>query len=399
MEHLPLILGVLAGVLTSYTDLKTGFILDNHVFPTLSLVGRLLGWDEEEDVDLPRWIGRVVIPAAEGGVLYYAYRGISEGNPGLAAAGLVGLVIGFLLGVALYYFGVWASGDAVLLAGFSALLPLPPGTAKVVPPYALSLPLYPLTILLNSILAVFPFILAYALAVLLVRRPSGMLREILIGKPLTVLQMWLWLVGSAAVTLVLPDTGLKIPGYLLGFFLLLIFVRFRMVGNVAGVLGLAYLIHLNPAAGFRFAGITLLLVYVTRVIIALFGFIRREVLVEEVTVQELREWDVLGETILDEKGRVRRDRSGPLERLWGFLKGESSSGLGGGRVIASPTAEGLTKEQIEELGKLVEDGKLENRFLRKKAMPFAPALFIGFLMGYFWGDVFWWLVLKVAGFS
>lgn len=40
----PLLLGVIMGAVTSYTDIKTGFIFDNHVFPTLTLIGKLLGW-------------------------------------------------------------------------------------------------------------------------------------------------------------------------------------------------------------------------------------------------------------------------------------------------------------------------------------------------------------------
>jgi len=66
-------------------------------------------------------------------------------------------------------------------------------------------------------------------------------------------------------------------------------------------------------------------------------------------------------------------------------------------VIASSSAEGLSRRQIEELKRLVKEGKLENRFLRKKSMPFAPALFLGFLISYFWGDIFWWIQLKIAG--
>ncbi|WP_367884958.1 A24 family peptidase C-terminal domain-containing protein [Thermococcus sp. JCM 11816] len=108
---------------------------------------------------------------------------------------------------------------------------------------------------------------------------------------------------------------------------------------------------------------------------------------EEVPVEELHEWDILGETIHELNGEVKREREGTIERFkralstWDFSEIRPKVG----RVVASPTAEGLTKEQIEELKKLVEEGKLENRFLRKKAMPFAPAIFLGFLISYFWG--------------
>lgn len=68
-----------------------------------------------------------------------------------------------------------------------------------------------------------------------------------------------------------------------------------------------------------------------------------------------------------------------------------------GKEIAGFSVEGLTKEQIEELKKLVSEGKLENEFLVRKAMPFAPALFLGVLTSYFFGDILWWIILKVSG--
>ncbi|NJE47906.1 transposase, partial [Thermococcus sp. GR7] len=42
MEYFPLLLGAVMGIITSYTDIKTGFIDDIHVFPTLTLLGKLL---------------------------------------------------------------------------------------------------------------------------------------------------------------------------------------------------------------------------------------------------------------------------------------------------------------------------------------------------------------------
>lgn len=127
MELIPLLMGLLTGILTSYTDIKTGFVFDVHAFPTLQLIGKLLGWEEEEeDVGLPRWIERIIIPSAEIGILYYLYLGLKSGDVLLALSGLIGLFVGFGLGLFLYYIGAWASGDVVILAAFSALLPWPP---------------------------------------------------------------------------------------------------------------------------------------------------------------------------------------------------------------------------------------------------------------------------------
>ena len=403
METIPLILGLLAGILTSYTDLKTGFILDSHAYPSLTLIGKLLGWEEEEDgeADLPGWIGKVVVPAAEGGVIYYAYLGFRSGNLILAASGLVGLISGFLLGLLLYYIGAWASGDVVVLAAFSALLPFAPGTAKVVPPYGESIPLYSLAVLFNSILAVFPFILLYALAVLIVRGRGSELKDVFVGGLKTTVEFWLWLMGILGLQAALSSAGLGSPllALVLALVLLAAFPKFPPLGDAIGIAGTAYLVYLDPAVALLSAGKVFVLVYGLKVLFSTVRYMRVEVLMEEVPLEKLREWDILGETIGELNGKVVREREDGFERFkravrtWDFsvLKPRVD------RVIASPSAEGLRREQLEELRRLVEEGKIENRFMRKKAMPFAPALFIGFLMAYFWGDVFWWLVLKVAG--
>ncbi|MEO2151361.1 MAG: A24 family peptidase C-terminal domain-containing protein, partial [Thermococcus sp.] len=188
-------------------------------------------------------------------------------------------------------------------------------------------------------------------------------------------------------------------GWLLAVVLITAFGKLRRIGDVAGALVLSYLIYLSPGSAI-FAFLRLLaFLYAFKVFLALVKFIRRNVLIEEVPVEELREWDILGETIFEKDGKIRRDRTDPFERLKVALLKADLSLLKPdyGKVIASPSAEGLTTEQIEELKRLVEEGKLENMFLRKKAMPFAPAIFLGFLISYFIGDLFWLLELKLMG--
>ncbi|WP_366938945.1 A24 family peptidase C-terminal domain-containing protein [Thermococcus sp.] len=394
---LPLLLGVIMGAVTSYTDVKTGFIDDIHVFPTLSLLEMARGKYSPEGT-----LERIPIPAVEMGITYYAYKGLSSGDVLLAVSGVAGFLIGLALGLALYYLGGWASGDVLILAGFSALLPFPPEGVEYVPPYYGNYPLYPVTLLLNSILAIFPFIFAYALAVIFIRKKFKELREIFVSGMDTTLELTLWVLASFVGVLLLERLGYS-PGTITSWLIALAIITLlgtrRKVGDVIGIIALAYLIYLNPVEGISVAMKTFGLLYTFKVFLALVKFIRMEVLMEEVPVGELREWDILGETIFEKNGKVMRDRLDSFTRLkLAVLKGNPSILRPNyGRVIASPSAEGLKGEQIEELRALVEEGKLENRFLRKKSMPFAPALFLGFLISYFFGDVFWWIELKMMG--
>lgn len=404
MELIPLLAGLAMGLATSYTDLKTGFIFDNHVSVLLMLIGKLLGWEEDdEEVPLPGWVVKLPIPAVEIGIIYYLYRGLSEGNILFALSGIISLFVGLALGLFLFYIGAWASGDALILAGFSALLPYPPDTAKVTAPYYTSYPLYAVAILLNGLIAVFPFIFIYALGVILVKRRFSELREIFVSGAGTTLRASLWIMGALGIrTILVAELGLQINpvlSWLLTIALITVFGKLGRAGDIAGALVLAYLIYLSPESALVAFLRLLAFLYAFKVFFALVKFIRKSVLVEEVTVEELREWDILGETIFEENGEVKRDDTDPFERLkTAVLRGDPSILRPNyERVIASPSAEGLTREQIEELKRLVADGKLENRFLRKKAMPFAPAIFLGFLISYFIGDLFWWLELKLMG--
>jgi preflagellin peptidase FlaK len=400
MEVFLLLIGLLMGVVTSYTDMKTGFIDDINVFPTLALIGKLRGWEGEESEGV---LDKIPIPAVEVGMLYYLYLGVTNHNTLLAVSGIAGFFLGLALGLVLYYIGAWASGDAIILAAFSALLPYPPEKAVFVPPYTLNYPLYPLTILLNSLMAVFPFIFLYALGVIIYRRQFSQMKEILISRLSITVQIGVWLMGAYGIKMLLAMlTGWMLVGvgsWIFTIALLYVFGRYRKFGNLFGLGMILVMVYENPKGTAILLLRLFTILYLFRLFYAVVSYIRKNVLMEEVPVDELREWDILGETIYELNMWPMRDRSSFWDRLKYVISTGDFSGIKGpkGRIIASPTAEGLKKEQIEELRHLVDEGKLENRFLRKKSMPFAPALFLGFLISYFWGDIFWWIQLKMAG--
>ncbi len=375
MDCIPLLLGSIMGAVTSYTDIKTGFIDDLHVLPIAGL-----------------------------GIVYYIYRGFFvEHSTLLALSGAIAFLIGLALGLLLYFIGAWASGDVVILAGFSALLPYAPSWAKIAPPYTVSYPLYSISILLNSIIAVFPFIFLYSLGVILVRKQYLELARIFVNGAKLTVEVALWITAGIGLQLGLANSmgwvfrGLW--GWVLAMVMITLLGKFRKVGDIIGILALAYVVYMNPLKGVLLFGKLLLMLYLFKVFLAMIKYMRVSVLMEEVPVEALEEWDILGETIYEDENGVKRDRASLLDRVrmavtrgdLTFLRSQH------GNVIASTTAEGLNREQIERLKALVGKGILENRFLRKKSMPFAPVLFLGFLISYLWGDIFWWIELRLAG--
>ncbi|WP_456394827.1 A24 family peptidase C-terminal domain-containing protein [Thermococcus sp.] len=374
-ELLLIILGIVMGILTSYTDLKTGFIDDLHVFPF-----------------------------AAAGIIYYLYEGLFvKHNTFLAFSGVMGFAAGLLLGLLLYFLGGWASGDVVILAGFSALFPYASSYARIAAPYSVNYPLHAVTLMLNSIIAIFPVVFIYATGVIVIRRKTGELREILFSRANLSVEVALWIMGAMGITLILENvSGAAINTairYVLTVILIFILGKRRRVGDAIGAASVVYMTYSYGTAAITAFIRLLVVLYLFKVFLSVVSFMRREVLVEEKPVEDIEEWDILGEWLYEMDGKIFRDREGFFDKLKRAVSEGNLSHLMPKyeNVIASPTAEGLTREQIEKLRRLVEEGRLENRFLVKKSMPFAPALFLGFLISVFYGDLFWWISLKMSG--
>ncbi|WP_324736314.1 A24 family peptidase C-terminal domain-containing protein [Thermococcus sp. SY098] len=374
MQFLLIALGVIMGVLTSYTDIKTGFIDDKHIFPFVAL-----------------------------GIVYYICSGLKVGNLFYASSGLIGLGAGFLIGYLMYLMGGWASGDVIILAGYSALFPYASEYAKIKAPYAVYYPLHALTLFFNSIIGVFPFLFIYALASLIVKKKTDRLKAVFTENVVLTVELTLWIMVSLGFFVVLQYyLGVALHPLVrwIGTLVLVgILGKYKKVGNTIGVASLAIFTYITGSVFLRSFVKLLVIFYIFKVFFSLTKVLREEILIERKPIEELKEWDILGEWIYEKNGEILRDRESFTDKFKKALVAGNLSllKLSYENVIASPTAEGLTKEQIEKLKKLVDEGKLENEFIVRKAMPFAPALFLGFLISVFYGDLFWLLLQKMSG--
>jgi prepilin signal peptidase PulO-like enzyme (type II secretory pathway) len=112
------------------------------------------------------WRDRIIpdaltLPMIAVGISFHLLLGLWERDPYLALSGVLGASLAFSLSYLLWYLGGWAGGDVKLLTAFGALLPIhsPPSS---IPPYS-DLPLFPLTILFNTVLLTLPLLAVYAL--------------------------------------------------------------------------------------------------------------------------------------------------------------------------------------------------------------------------------------------
>lgn len=209
----------------------------------------------------------------------------------------------------------------------------------------------------------------------------------------------LWIMFGIVV-IVLLNFNRFLFGFFVIIFVFLIFFRYCIVGDIFGIVGVFYLMYFQLDMIFFVLLKVFVIIYVVKVFFLMVKIFWGKVFVEEVLVEEFYEWDIFGEIIYEFNGEVKCEREGIIERfkrvflIWDFFEIR----LKVGRVVVLLIVEGFIKEQIEELKKFVEEGKLENRFLRKKVMFFVFVIFFGFLISYFWGDIFWWLEFKMMGF-
>ena len=377
IEMVTLLLAMLGASAGAYTDIKKGIVPNFLTFPLIVI-----------------------------GVGLHFFEGFLLSNWWMAASGAIGAGIAFAFGYLFWLFGGWGGGDVKLLTALGALLPIYPNSLKglfspVLAPYSYQYPAFAFTIFFNSILGVFPFILAYVVYVC-TRHPNFLVEMI---QPFKSIKKFL----EVPIVLIAAGTIGALFGKFFNssilFFSITLFISFilfvipflpRVIFSVL-VTGYAFL--KNPfIIGLLFLQIFGIILGVA-ILIKSLSVIKKDILESKVQITGLKEGDIPAEVIYIDGGTVKRDTCFNFSSLKQVFKNKDFSIIKSiftkkyEKILANPkVAAGLTKEEIEELQKLVKAGKLENWIKIKKVMPFAPAILLGLLISIIFGDVFWWLI-------
>ncbi|KUO43172.1 MAG: hypothetical protein APU95_03405 [Hadesarchaea archaeon YNP_N21] len=253
IELFPAALALSASAVACYTDLKSRIIPD-----------------------------RLTLPLIIAGISFYLLWGAAKLDLIAMLSGAIGASVAFAIGYLLWLAGGWAGGDVKLFTSFGALIPS--YSSSLFPaPYSSNYPLFPLSVLFNSLIIAAPALAVYLLACKLA--------------------------GKSALYKSLPIT-------------------------------------------------------------------------------ELHEGMIPAETIFERDGKIERTNKFSLTAVFSRPKYD--------RVFTNPrSAAGLTMEEIQELKKLVSQGKLEDKIRIKIGMPFAPALAAGLLVAVSFGDLYWLILLHL----
>lgn len=370
--YLVSLLALATVLISTYTDLKERIIPNKLTYPVIVIgVALYLAWGAYQ---------RDWMFAVQGGL----WAGLTFG-----------------IGYGMWFLGGWAGGDVKLYTALGALLGgYSAGEYSVAgAPYPL-----PLTVLLNGLLCLAPVLFIYT-AVKSFKTPEigkRIVQPIRDSLPETT-ALPFYIVGGGVLGSGLASYFNLSLIFQISITVVLIFLLYQMplkFGTLAGAGLTVYGVYVHSFSTIEYLLMTFVAVFGITLMISVINAINREVLQEEISMDELKEDMVSAETIYEEDGKAKR-YEGP--RILGVLKQvlknptDPPTGPEEENVLAdSSYAAGVSRYQVGELRRHVKEGNLEDHIRIRKSMPFAPSFGLGVPIAIFFGDIYWIIVQNVA---
>ncbi|HMK54508.1 MAG TPA: A24 family peptidase C-terminal domain-containing protein [Methanobacteriaceae archaeon] len=372
------ILAIAACLYASYTDMTKGIIPNKLTFPLIGIGIALNG--------------------------IYAFL---IGNPWYWVSCLIITGVIFGLGYLFWKMGAWAGGDVKLFTALAALIPFYPALISY-SVFSVNFPLeasYPftLTIIINSILSILPFLLLYVLFVSVKTKPH------LLGKLIAPIKAWkknvvYTLVITSAVTFTIFITQqivnyhiiLLINYQIILLSLILIYLLSLVISKLPNQVKAVLISVVTVFAlfyNFKITLISMVILFVSIMIIEiikqLLTTVSKEALQDDYSVKDLRDGMILAYNLYQKEDEVYWDEKSFFQRISEAFKKKDMTLINPykGKLLISSLAAGLTEEDIKLLKKLQMDEKIKINVRIKRGVPFAPSIFIGLLISLFIGDL------------
>ena len=328
---------------------------------------------------------------AAAGLIIFGAQSIYEMSPYPVVLSFIGLCYGFLFGWVLWKIGVFAGGDVKLFMGLGALNPFTPALIKIGILSTASIPMFPLTLFMYSLLSFLPYGLGFALYRLYGNKEFQ--KKVAKDMKKKTLQALHASVFIAAAYVVLSAAGanmlLEIPLVLL----------WGLAGKRKKFITLAAEI---AAAALNWQLLGQAFIGVAIVAVVLYGsaklmFSLRPLLSKEVDAKKLEEGMIPAKTLVWKGKKVAEADAPSIGNMIKYAKMQRIGELfAPKRVIVSATkARGLTEEEAQELKRLSKRGLIGKRIAVKESMPFVPTMLLGYGFCLALGDAFW--IIMLAG--
>ncbi|MDO5835713.1 MAG: A24 family peptidase C-terminal domain-containing protein [Methanobacterium sp.] len=371
--YIPLItviIAIAACIYASYSDLKRGIIPNKLTFPLIAIGIVLNG--------------------------IYAFM-IGEFLFILVCVVVTGVIFG--LGYLFWKMGAWAGGDVKLFTALAALIPFNPllVTYQI---YQVPFPVegiypFPLTVIINSILSILPFLLIYVFYVV-AKEKSYLMGELTSPVKNYKKNIVLTLVITSAVNITLFVTE-QLHLQIIIISLILIYLLSLVISKLPNQIKAVLVSLVTVAALFYNFQITIISMGVLFISIIVLEVVRK--LLTSVSKEALQDdlpLDKLGEGMIPAYNLYQQDDDGIYvddksftDKLKESIKTRDPSMLttNPGKRLVGTLAAGLTNEDIDLLKKLHKDDKISSKFRVKKGVPFAPSILIGLIISLFIGDL------------
>lgn len=379
-----IIIALLACLYASYTDIKKGIIPNKLTFPLIAF-GLILNG----------------IYAFMLGEIWYI----------IICAVVTGIV--FVLGYLFWKMGAWAGGDVKLFTAIAALIPFyafPPFYPALISYHILGVPFpleasypFPLTLIINSILSILPFLLIYVFYIVIKTKPH------LIGELITPIKDYkknivLTLVITSAVTITLFITQeshfqsimQQTPIQIIVVSLILIYILSMLISKLPNQVKAVFVSLFTVAALFYNFQITISSIVVLFISITIIEFVRKlltsiskEALQDDYPLEELEEGMIPAYNLYQRDNEIYVDDKSLTAKLMESFSKRDPSLLTTppGKRLVGTLAAGLSSDDIKLLKKLNSENKISSKFRVKKGVPFAPSILIGLLISLFIGDL------------
>ncbi|MEN4017802.1 MAG: A24 family peptidase C-terminal domain-containing protein [Methanobacterium sp.] len=363
------IIAVTACLYASYTDLKSGIIPNKLTLPLIGI-----------------------------GIVLNGFYAFILGNIWLIVYTLIFTAAIFILGYIFWKLGAWAGGDVKLFTCLAALLPFYPAItgyniSGASFPINASYP-FPFTLIINSILAILPFLLIFIFYIALKKKPYLMDELTALVKDYRK-NIVLTLVITSAVTLTIIITP-YLPFQIIIVSLILIYLLTLVISKLPNRIKTVAVSALTVFALYSNLTLTIssvivlfLMITAIEIVKKLLTTVNKKALQDDYEIKDLKEGMIPAYNIYQMDGEVYVDDKGLFEGIKESIKKGDTAGLQEpkGKLIISSMAAGLSEEDIELLKKLYNENKISKEFRIKKGVPFAPSIFIGLLISLFIGDL------------
>jgi preflagellin peptidase FlaK len=361
---------IVACLYASYSDLKSGIIPNKLTFPLIA-IGLVLN-----------------------GI--YAFL-MGEVWIIVVCAVVTGII--FALGYLLWKMGAWAGGDVKLFTALAALLPfnhlLISYQLFQVPFPVLGIYPFPLTVIINSILSILPFLLIYVIYIV-AKDKRHLVGELTAPVKNYRKNIVLTLVITSAVNITLfitQQTHLQI----ILISLILIYLLSLLISKLPNQVKAVVVSLVTVAAlfyNFQITIVSMAILFVSIIIIEtvvkLLTSVSRKALQDDVPLDKLREGMIPAynmyqqdddEIFVDDKSFTQKVKESFKKRDPSIVTAPK------GKRLVGTLAAGLTDDDINLLKQLKQENKIPNEFKIKKGVPFAPSILIGLIISLFIGDL------------